>query len=99
MYCGIKNNTYICASIIKTMPEIFNLYGFSFFFWSREHEPVHVHVEGSDGYATYDWNEEMNVFVERECYNIKAGDLKKIKKAIDARRQEIFDKWNEHFNK
>lgn len=39
------------------MPEIFNLFGYSFFFWSREHEPIHVHVEGSDGYATFDWNE------------------------------------------
>ena len=35
------------------MPEIFRFYGFSFFFYSREHEPVHVHVEGNDGYAVY----------------------------------------------
>lgn len=80
------------------MPEIFNLFGYSFFFWSREHEPIHVHVEGSDGYATFDWNEETQTFVQRECCNIKAGDLRKIKNAIAQRKQEIFDKWNEHFN-
>ena len=26
------------------MPEVFRFYGFSFFFYSREHEPPHVHV-------------------------------------------------------
>lgn len=28
------------------MPEIFRFFGFSFFFYSREHDPLHVHVEG-----------------------------------------------------
>ena len=36
------------------MPEIFRIFGFSFFFYSREHEPIHVHVEGNDGYAVFD---------------------------------------------
>ncbi|MBP1541684.1 MAG: DUF4160 domain-containing protein, partial [Prevotella sp.] len=27
------------------MPEVFRFFGFSFFFYSKEHEPVHVHVE------------------------------------------------------
>lgn len=80
------------------MPEIFNLYGFSFFFWSKEHEPIHVHVEGSDGFATFDWDNDNGTFVERECHNIKANDMKKIRKAVAERKQEIFDKWNEHFN-
>ena len=46
---GIKNNSYICSGIIKLkfMPEIFRFYGYSFFFYSREHEPIHVHVEGN----------------------------------------------------
>jgi len=33
------------------MPEIFRFYGFSFFFYSREHEPVHIHVEENGGFA------------------------------------------------
>ena len=31
------------------MPEVFRFYGFSFFFYSREHEPLHIHVEGNEG--------------------------------------------------
>ena len=53
-----KNNTF--------MPEIFRFYGFSFFFYSREHEPVHVHVEGNDGYAVYDLDDGSFVLREKQ---------------------------------
>lgn len=43
---GIENNTYICVENLNYMPEIFRFFGFSFFFYSREHEPLHIHVEG-----------------------------------------------------
>lgn len=36
------------------MPEILRRYGFVFFFYSREHEPVHVHVKGKGGVAKYE---------------------------------------------
>ncbi|MBP2690642.1 MAG: DUF4160 domain-containing protein, partial [Muribaculaceae bacterium] len=26
------------------MPTLFILFGFRFFFWSYEHEPIHVHI-------------------------------------------------------
>lgn len=81
------------------MPEIFSLFGYSFYFYSRDHLPIHVHVEGDGGYAVFDWDEESKTFVQRECYHIKGGDLRKIRKALETRRQEIFDKWNEHFNR
>ena len=36
------------------MPELFRLFGLRFFFWSREHEPIHVHVQNADGEAKFD---------------------------------------------
>ena len=33
------------------MPEVFRFFGYSFFFYSREHEPIYIHIEGNDGYA------------------------------------------------
>ena len=36
------------------MPEVFNLYGFSFFFYSREHSPIHIHVQGAEGEAKFE---------------------------------------------
>ena len=51
------------------MPEVFRFFGYSFFFYSREHEPIHIHIEGNDGYAVYDLEEDS--FIEREQYRIK----------------------------
>lgn len=51
------------------MPEIFRFFGFSFFFYSREHEPLHVHIEGKGGMAKFDL--EGNEFVPKTVYNIK----------------------------
>ena len=77
------------------MPEIFRFYGFSFFFYSREHEPIHVHVEGNGGFAKFDWDGESFVLKEQHC--IKARDLKKITEVIDANKDLIVKFWNEKF--
>ena len=78
------------------MPEIFRAFGFSFFFFSREHEPIHVHVKGKDGYAKYVWDGKEFIF--REQQNIKANDLKKIKSMIDENSDLIVKHWNHYFN-
>lgn len=77
------------------MPEIFRFFGFSFFFYSREHEPIHVHVEGNDGYAIYDLAD--GSFVLREKLNIKAHDQKKIETVIEENKDIIIKRWKEHF--
>ena len=79
------------------MPEIFRFFGFSFFFYSKEHEPVHVHVEGKDGMAKYEWNGSSFILVE--SHNIKAGDMKKITTVIDDNADIIVKRWEDHFEK
>ena len=46
------------------MPEVFNLFGFTYFFFSREHLPIHVHIEGAEGYAVYDLDGEQRCYCE-----------------------------------
>ena len=79
------------------MPEVFRFYGFSFFFYSREHDPLHVHVEGNGGMAKFEWNGTEFTLVEKE--GIKANDYKKIKGVIEDNADIIIKRWNEHFNK
>ena len=79
------------------MPEVFRFFGYSFFFYSREHDPIHIHVEGNDGYAVYDLEEDM--FVLREKHRIKANDRKKIEEAIAENKEVIIKRWKEHFEK
>lgn len=77
------------------MPEIFRAFGFSFFFFSKEHEPIHIHVMGNGGTAKYVWNGEEFAFIEQN--NIKANDLKKIKSLIDENSDLIVKRWKEYF--
>ena len=75
------------------MPEIFRFYGFSFFFYSKEHEPLHV--EGKGGCAKFDLVDDEFVMVEK--INIKANDLKRIKEVIADNKDIIINRWNEYF--
>lgn len=79
------------------MPEVFRFYGYSFFFYSKEHEPLHVHVEGNGGKAKFDWN--GTEFVLNERQGIKAHDLKKIKQVIEENADIIVKRWKEYFDK
>lgn len=81
------------------MPERFRFYGFLFYFYSREHEPIHVHVEGSGGLVILDFDEEADGFVVRENKNIKANDLKRIKEVVADNKDIIIKRWNEHFKR
>lgn len=77
------------------MPEIFRFLGFSFFFYSREHEPIHVHVEGAEGYAVFDLRRDR--FVLREQHGVKANDLKRIQSVVDEKADIIILRWKEYF--
>ena len=77
------------------MPELFRFFGYSFFFYSREHEPIHVHVEGNDGYAKYVLAEDT--FVLKETHGIKASDRNKIELTIEENKDIIISRWKEYF--
>lgn len=90
---GIKNNTYICGGLM--MPEVFRFYGFSFFFYSREHEPLHIHVEGNGGKLVFQWNGEE--FTVKERVKIKTSDFRRIKAVIDENAEIIQKRWMDYF--
>lgn len=77
------------------MPELFRQYGFIFLFFSREHEPIHVHVRGHNGDAKFVWKEGR--FELEIVNNIKANDLKRIEKAVHDNADIILKRWCELF--
>ncbi|WP_297073192.1 DUF4160 domain-containing protein [uncultured Duncaniella sp.] len=79
------------------MPELFRFFGFSFFFFSKEHEPIHVHVEGAEGKVIFDYDEDKDCFIIRELINIKPNDLKRIRKIIKENQDIIIKRWKEYF--
>ena len=77
------------------MPELFRQYGFVFLFFSKEHEPIHVHVRGHDGDAKFNWDGEG--FMMEYAHNIKANDLKRIERMIAENTDIIINRWYELF--
>ncbi len=77
------------------MPELFRYAGFIFFFYSREHEPIHIHVEGNGGKVIFDIID--GKLLQRELFNIKANDLKRIKRFAQLNLEIIIDEWNRYF--
>lgn len=77
------------------MPELFRYAGFIFFFFSREHEPIHIHVEGNGGKVIFDIVD--GKLVQRDLYNIKANDLKRIKRFAMLNIEIIIEEWNKRF--
>ena len=77
------------------MPELFRYAGFVFFFFSREHEPIHVHVEGNGGKVVFDIVD--NQLVQRDLFNIKPNDLKRIKRFAQLNLEIIIEEWNNRF--
>ncbi len=77
------------------MPELFRAYGYVFMFFSLEHLPIHIHVVGNDGDAKLEWDGEQFVLVQ--SHNIKANDLKKIKRMVDDNTDIIIKHWELFF--
>ena len=76
------------------MPTIFIALGLRFHFFTREHEPIHVHVQNADGKAKYEIENEI-----RLIYNtgIKNKDLKIAESIIEENRDEFIEEWKKVF--
>ena len=85
----------IFANKFLIMPTIFILFGFKFFFWSNEHDPIHVHVTKGGASAKY----EVNPVKLVENYGMKSSELKMIESIIEENQEVICQHWNQYFNK
>jgi Domain of unknown function (DUF4160) len=69
---------------------------FRFFFFSREEERLHIHVESADGEAKF-WIE-PKIEVARN-YRLSEQDLSRVLQLVVDREQEIRDAWHRHFGR
>ncbi|MBN2965588.1 DUF4160 domain-containing protein [Sulfurospirillum sp. T05] len=76
------------------MPTVLRIDGFRFFFFSDEHEPVHIHVEKGDGYMRVEL-ETLNVTAKQK---FTKNDEKKIISIIKKHQEELIGAWNAHFH-
>lgn len=77
----------------KPVPTIFEKEGYRFFFYSNDHEPVHVHVRHGGGEAVFDVRDEIAL---RESQGLKVKELAKAQELAEENRELIIRKWHEH---
>jgi hypothetical protein len=75
------------------MPTLLNQDGFKFFFYANEHEPMHIHVMRSDGFAKIEL-EDLKVV---QNY-LKPKDLKQALAIVKENRKDFKRICNEWFN-
>ena len=78
------------------MPTLLTIFGLRFFFYTREHEPIHVHVEHADGVAKYNLLEECVELVENK--GLKPASLRLAESILEENRENFIKKWNKTFN-
>ena len=76
------------------MPTLFEIFGLRFFFFSNEHEPVHVHVENGDGRIQITQTIEV---IENK--GMKQKDVKKAVGIVELYKEEIVNSWQMYFSK
>lgn len=79
----------------RLMPEILRMFGMRFFFYSREHEPIHVHVKNADGKAKFEITDDA----VRLVYNkgLKNKDIRAAEMVLEENRDLAISKWIEYF--
>lgn len=76
------------------MPTIFEKDGYKFFFYSNEHEPIHVHVRRGGGEAVFEIIDDV---VElRESQRMKINELSKALDLAKENTEIILEKWHEY---
>jgi len=75
------------------VPKVFERDGFVFFFYSNDHEPIHVHVRYGSGEAVF----VVDPLVElRESHGMRMHDLRKAQELAVENKELIERKWHEH---
>jgi hypothetical protein len=78
------------------MPVALRVKGYRFFFFSLEgDEPPHIHVEQAERFAKF-W---LNPVTLAKSRGFRSSELSEIQKIIEADRNTLLEKWNEHFSR
>jgi hypothetical protein len=76
------------------MPTVLIIFGYRFFFYSNEHDPIHIHIEKDSKTAKF--NLSPIELVKNSKFN--ASELKEIRNIIEENVVIMKSKWNEYFN-
>ena len=77
------------------MPTILRIYGYRFFFFSREgNEPPHIHVEQAERYAKF-WLHPVEL---ANSDGFRSSEISGLRKLVQEHQNLFEEKWNEYFS-
>lgn len=85
------------------MPKIFEYFGFIFYFYSNEHEPIHVHVKHGEHESVFELImmngelAEINIREKQGAIPLSAKDKRTAEMFIRKYSKNIIDKWVKFF--
>lgn len=85
------------------MPKIFEYLGIIIFFYSNEHEPIHVHAKKGEYESKAEFYLENGIIYEIKISNIKGmkplkgKELKNFKEFLTVYGEKIVEKWIDYF--
>ena len=79
---------------IIVIPTLLILFGLRFYFYTRDHEPIHIHVKSSDGEAKFEIEEDL-----RLVYNngLKPKDVKLAESILEENKENFIKEWKRFF--
>jgi hypothetical protein len=76
------------------VPTIFIIYGFRFFFYSREETRIHIHIESQNCHVKI-W---LDNFEVADNHGFSKNELSKLLYLVRLHEKAIQKAWKEHFN-
>ena len=77
-------------------PTVFRESGYRFFFFSREEERMHVHIQSAEGEAKF-WLEPKIELAKN--YRFSKKQLKELESLLEAHYHELTSSWERHFRR
>lgn len=85
------------------MPKIYEYLGIVLFFYSNEHEPIHIHgkYDGRESKAEiHFWGGRISkILIKDKGLGLEAAKRKDFEEFVKVYANEIVDKWTDHFVK
>jgi hypothetical protein len=78
------------------MPTILNLFGLRFFFYTGDHEPIHIHVANADGEAKFEIKNEITLIYNK---GLKPKDIRLAESILEENKENFINEWKNKLNK
>ncbi|HTH83683.1 MAG TPA: DUF4160 domain-containing protein [Mucilaginibacter sp.] len=87
----------------EPMPKIFEYLGIIIFFYSNEHEPIHVHASYGDFESKAEFHivngeiSEIRIKLVKDRKPLKGAQLKDFEKFLEIYAPKVVEKWVDYF--